>query len=405
MTDKPRILVIDQDPRGCIEIQQLLARSQNIVIGGVGYDEEALSLASELKPQVILVALEEPAFMPLQTLRDLTKLLPETPIVSYSNKLNDVHILQQAKAFGAREHLRKPFSRDDLAACIGRALNGVSEQDGSNGASAPGESGSAVFTIFGPKGGVGRTLVSINLAASMAKAGRSTVLVDLDPASGDVARRMKLRVDSNLVEASRRAADLDELTVESYLTRHASGVKVLPAPRDSTDWREIDPEAVDRLLALLAKVHEYVIVDTPASFTDLSIVAARRADVVLLLSSLDPSSIDSTSMALKMLHSANSDSVETRLALNHPSPRNSVKDSDAAQELGCDVFWSLPYDESIADRDEAGQPAVICRPKARISRSISKMASLLSEAGSPSSADRVRASGSTFLGRVLRTSS
>jgi Flp pilus assembly CpaE family ATPase len=110
-------------------------------------------------------------------------------------------------------------------------------------------------------------------------------------------------------------------------------------------------------------------------------------------------------MALKMLRSANSDSAETRLALNHPSPRNSVKDSDAAQELGCDMFWSLPYDESIADRDEAGRPAVICSPKARISRSISKMASLLSEAGSPSSADRVRASGSTFLGRVLRTSS
>lgn len=403
MSQKPRLLVVDQDPIGCTVIQQLLANSPIIVVGGVGYDEEALSVASELKPQIILVAVEEPSFQPLKTLRDLSSLLPDASIISYSS-LRDVHTQQQTKASGAREHLTKPVSFEDLNSCIERALSGAAKQNDSSEPLSVEQPGATVFTMLGPKGGVGRTLISINMAASIAQAGHSTVLVDLDSVSGDVARRMKVRVDSSLLEADRHAAELDELRVESYLKQHPCGVNVLPAPREPTDWREINPQAVDRLLTLLAKAHECVIIDTPAGFTDLSIVAIQRADLVLLLSSLDPSSIDSTSTVLKMLNSEDSATARTKLILNHLTPGNSREDSDTAKELGCDVFWSLPYDESIAHCDEAGRPAVMSKPRAKISRSISKMASDLVKAGSRSPADGVRTSGSSLLGRVLRIS-
>lgn len=401
MPDKPRILVVDQDPRGCTEIQHLLAKSPVIVVGGVGYDEEALSVASELKPQIIFVALEEHTDFALEALRALAGLLPETPIVTYATG-DDAHCVHQAKALGAREHLTKPLSLEDLTSCIGRALNPVTGQDGSGAAPLPDHRGATIFTIFGPKGGVGRTLIAVNLAASMAKAGLSPLLVDFDPASGDVARRMKLKVGRSLLEAAQRAPELDELTVDSYLIQHPSGVRVLPAPRLPTDWREIDPAAIDRLLTLLAKAHEFIIIDTPATFTDLSILAANRANAVVLLSTLDPSSIETTAMAIEMLRSANSGPAQTRLILNHPTPASSLSDADAAAELAGDsVFWSLPYDERIACRDEAGRPAVIVKPRARISRSISKMASLLSEDRSPAAEATVRSNGSSLLSRML----
>lgn len=400
MPDKPRILVVDQDPRGCTEIQQLLAKSPVIVVGGVGYDEEALSLASELKPQIIFVALEEHTVFALETLRALAGLLPETTIVTYA-AVDDAHSVHQAKALGAREHLTKPLSLEDLTSCIGRALNPVTGQNGSEDAPLPDHRGATIFTIFGPKGGVGRTLIAVNLAASMAQAGLSPLLIDLDSASGDVARRMKLKVERSLLEAAQRAPELDELTIDSYLIQHPSGVSVLPAPRLPTDSREIDPAAIDRLLTLLAKAHQSIIIDTPATFTDLSILAANRADAVILVSSPDPSSIGTTAMAIEMLRSANSGPAQTSLILNHPTPANSLSDADAAAELACDLFWSLPYDESIACRDEAGRPAVIVRPKARISRSISKMASLLAQGRSPAPEAPVRGNGAGLFGRVL----
>ena len=403
MADKPRILVVDQDPQGCTEIQQLLANSPVIVVGGVGYDEEALSVASELKPQIIFVALEEHPVSALEALRALAGLLPETPIVTYTYAgVDDAHSVHQAKALGAREHLTKPLSLEDLTSCIGRALNPATGQDGSDAAPSPDRRGATIFTIFGPKGGVGRTLLAVNLAASMARAGLTPLLVDIDSASGDVARRMKLKVGRSLLEAAQRAPELDELTIDSYLIQHPSGVSVLPAPRLPTDWREIDPAAIDRLLTLLAKAHEFIIIDTPATFTDLSILAANRANAVVLLSTLDPSSIETTAMAIEMLRSATSGSAQTKLTLNHLTPGNSQNGSNAAEELARDsVFWSLPYDESIASRDEAGRPAVIVKPRARISRSISKMAALLSEGRSPAPEAIVRSNGSSLLSRML----
>ena len=400
MPDKPKILVVDQDPQGCAEIQHLLAGSPVIVIGGVGFDEEALSIASELKPHAIFVALEEPTGFPLQTLRALSGLLPETQIFAYSS-LNDVQSTRQAKALGALEYLTKPLSREKLTDCIARATSGATEPANTRAESSSDRRSGMVITIFGTKGGIGRTLIAINLAASMAKSGLVPVLVDLDPSSSDVARRMKIRADNDLVGAARNAAELDEITVDSYLNQHASGVKILPAPPQPTDWREIDPGAVNSLITILAKVHEFVIIDTPAAFTDLSMLAAHRANTVLLLTSLDPSSIESTAMAFSMLDASRSGSAKTRLVLNHLAPGGLLRDDDAARKLNHEAYSSLPYDGSIVYGDEAGRPAVISRPKAKISRAISKMASLLAEARVPASDGPVRGPTSSLFGRLL----
>ena len=398
MRDKPKILVVDQDPQGCAEIQHLLAGSPVIVIGGVGFDEEALSIASELKPHAIFVALEEPISFPLQTLRALSGLLPETQIFAYSS-LKDVQSTRQAKALGALEYLTKPLSRETLTDCIARAVNGATKPANTR-ASSDRRSGT-VITIFGTKGGIGRTLIAINLAASMAKSGLVPVLVDLDTSSSDVARRMKIRADSDLVGAARNAAELDEITVDSYLNQHASGVKILPAPPQPTDWREIDPGAVDSLITLLAKVHEFVIIDTPAAFTDLSMLAAQRANTVLLLTSLDSSSIESTAMAFGILDASRSGSAKTRLVLNHLAPSGLLRDDDVAEQLNHEVYSSLPYDGSIVYSDEVGRPAVISRPKAKISSAISKMASRLAEARVPASDGPVRGPTSSLFSRLL----
>ncbi|MFQ5880348.1 MAG: response regulator [Dehalococcoidia bacterium] len=401
MPDKPRVLIVDQDLRGRADLQQLLAKSRLIVVGGVGYDEEALALASELRPQVILVALEEPTAEPLQTVQSLINLLPKTPVIVYSS-LGDMHSVRRARAAGAWDYLTKPFDLEQLTSCIERALDGQTGNVGSEETSPPElRRDGTVVTVFGAKGGVGKTLLAVNLAASMAELGLSPALVDLDSVFGDVARTMKIKVGWNFLEAAQHADELDEWTVDSYLSSHPCGAKVLPAPREPIDWREIDPQAVDRLITLLAKVHEFIVIDTPATFTDLVILALHRADIVLLLSSPDPASIGSTATVLNMLASSPSPPDRTRLVLNHPIPTSLLSDADAARELGREVFWSLPYDENIAYRDEDGRPVVLCRPKARISRSISKLASLLAEAKFAASSRTVRGNGSGLLSRVF----
>ena len=379
MPRKPSVLIVDEDPGNRADLQRLLFREGFIVADGVGCDEQALTLASQLKPRLIMVALEEPTASALKTMQSLTQILADTPIIAYSRS-NASESARKAKLAGAWDYLANPIKTTELTSSIQRALNGQSGQSGLGDEPLPKvRRDGTIVTIFGAKGGVGKTLLAVNLAASMAKAGASPVIVDLDSVFGDVAKTLRLTVDKSFVDAARNVADLDQWTIDKYLFKHPSGVHVLPAPTQPTDWREIDPKAVDRLLSLLAQVHDIVIIDTPATFTDLVVQALRRADIIFLVSSLEANSIDDTSVALRILGASPADRSKIRLTLNHHAPNNSMSEAHAAEALGEEAFWSIPYDEHAGRRNDAGMPIVLVRPKAKMSRRISSMAKLLRE--------------------------
>ena len=383
MPRKHSVLIIDQDAGNRAKLQQLLFKDGYIVADGVGYDEEALTLASQLKPHLVMIALERSDAQALKTVQSFTQILPTTPIIVYSTA-SDAESVRKAKLAGAWDYLTNPVKANDLTASIQRALNGQ------NGRSALGDEplpeerrDGTIITVFGAKGGVGKTLLTVNLAASMAKAGASPVVVDLDTVFGDVAKTMRLAADKSFVDAAQNIGELNEWTVDSYLVKHPSGVNVLPAPREPIDWRQVDPKAVDQLLSLLAKVHEFVIIDTPATFTDVVIVALRRADIIFLVSSLHPTSIENTATALKILGASPADHSKIRLTLNHITPNSSQNEAEAAQQLGQEAFWSIPYDDQASRRNEEGMPLVLTRPKAKMSRSITSLSSLLEGLRSP----------------------
>ena len=122
MAGNPRILVVDQDFETRAEIQKGLVRAQFIVMGGVGYGAEALSLASELKPNVVLVGVEDPPSRALQTIESMSELLPDSPIIAYSS-LTDSESARKAVVAGARDYLTKPLKMNEVVKSVQMALS------------------------------------------------------------------------------------------------------------------------------------------------------------------------------------------------------------------------------------------------------------------------------------------
>ena len=102
-----------------------------------------------------------------------------------------------------------------------------------------------------------------------------------------------------------------------------------------------------------------------------------------------------------MLASASSPHGEVKLILNQPQPTSHLSEADPASDLPREVSFSLPYDENITYRDDVGRPVVLGRPRARISRSILRMAAHLMEARLPVSARPSGSNGSGLLARLL----
>ncbi len=379
MARSPECVVIDPDPASRADAKRALTLAHFTVVGDAGYGIEAVTVANENTPDVFLVSVEEPVARALQTMESLGDAFPDVSVVVYSS-LADAASVRRAMVSGARDYLIKPIKPEDLS----RAVYGVLEQEEKRRLRSCGErmdtaARGTIITIFGAKGGIGKTTISTNLATALARSTGSTVtLVDMDTRFGDVAIMMDVAVEQSIADLARRIDEVDRDTVRDYLVRHHSGVQILPAPLHPTEWRNVTPAQISRIIDLLAQTHDYVIIDTPGTFNEIVAVTLEIASLILLVTSMDIASIKDTALALEMLQSASVSEDKVKLTVNHSTAANTLREEDVERVLEYKVFWCIPHDLNVATSTQLGQPVIITKPFARVSRSISDLAAALS---------------------------
>src|SRR3972149_6858170 len=225
---------------------------------------------------------------------------------------------------GARGYLFRPVKPEDLV----RSIHGVLEQEERKRMRLSGETletaaRGTVITVFGAKGGIGKTTISTNLATALVRTTGSTVaLVDMDTRFGDVAIMMDVAVEQSIADLARRVDDLDRDQVRDYLVRHHSGAMILPAPLHPTEWRNLMPQHIEKIITLLGQSFDYVVIDTPGTFNEIIAVTLEQASMVLLVTSMDIASIKDTALALEMLRAASISEDKVKLTINHCTSAN-----------------------------------------------------------------------------------
>ncbi len=379
MARTPEAVIIDPDLGARADIKRVLMLAHFSVSAEAGYGIEAVSVGKDQAPDVLIVSVEEPVARALQVIEALGDALPDTPTIVYSS-LADAASVRRAMVAGARDYLIKPIKPEDLA----RAIYGVLEQEERRRMRASGERPEApargsVVTVFGAKGGIGKTTISTNLATSLARAtNASVVLVDMDTRFGDVAIMMDVAVEQSIADLARRIDEMDRDTVRDYLVRHHSGVMILPAPLHPTEWRNVTATQITKIIALLTQSYDYVIIDTPGTFNEIVAATLESASLILLITSMDIASIKDTALALEMLQSASVSEDKVKLMINHSTAANTLREDDVERVLEYKVFWRVPHDLNVATSTQLGQPVVITKPYARVSRSIADLAATLS---------------------------
>ena len=124
-----------------------------------------------------------------------------------------------------------------------------------------------LICVLGSKGGVGKTVSSTNLGAALAKRGRKTVLVDLDLQFGDVSLALGLVPETSLFDLAVSGGSLDAEKLDDFMLRHSSGLRVLAAPARPDQAVAVTAEMMTTIYSILREEYDFIIVDTPPSFT------------------------------------------------------------------------------------------------------------------------------------------
>src|SRR3990172_2299573 len=389
MAKVPEVLVVDQDPQARFEVKRLVKQISLTVAGEAAFGTEAVSLASDTKPDVIICGLTHPSERSIQTIEALLDVLPETPIIAYGWDDN-MEIVRQAMVAGARDFFVMPAEANRVLESIRAVLESEEKKRLrlSGQAKAMGPRGLAI-AVFGAKGGVGKTTVATNLGVALAgRLQQSVVLIDADNSFGDVAGMLDMRPDRTMIDIIRDVATVDRENGTEDLTEHSSGLWVLPAPRESLLWRSVSPDRFRKAITVLSRRFDIVLIDTAGVLNDLSLAALEEANLVLWVTSSDFSSINNSLIGLETLGQLSYPEARIRLMLNVTSSDDGVRPSRIEEVLGREFFWSIPYDRQVRMGGQVGKPAVISSPEARGSKSIMELAQALIGGGTPKPAPK-----------------
>lgn len=375
MPRDPEIIIVDPDLDTRADLKHMLGLVKLTVVGEADYGIEAVTVSKEHPPDVFLISMEEPAARAIQTVEMLGSSAPRAAIIVYST-LTDAASVRRAMVAGARDYLIKPLRPEDVS----RAVYGILEQEERRRLQTEGDHSEAVahgtvVTIFGAKGGIGKTTIATNLSAALVNTTQSNVaLVDMDTRFGDVAIMMDIAVEHSIADLGRRIDTLDRESIKDSLARHHTGVSILPAPLHPTEWRDLTPQHIERIIDLLAQGYDWVVIDTPGTFNEIIAATLEIGDIILLVTSMDIASIKDTALALEMLRAADVSEDKVKLVINHSTSANSLREEDVERVLEYNVTWRIPHDYNVASANQLGIPIVTAKPYARVSRAIVDMA-------------------------------
>ncbi|MFX4260591.1 AAA family ATPase [Pelotomaculum propionicicum] len=376
--EKTSVLVVDDIANTREDIKRLLYFEEDIVVvGEAGDGEEALRLAQELKPDVVLMDINMPGMDGIMATEAIFNSEPDTAIIIISIQ-GEPEYLKKAMAAGARDYLVKPLSSNELSETIRRVSNSYKTRS-VRAAAVPATTTKAepelpanrIIVVFSSKGGVGKTTLSCNLAVCLAQESRKNVaLVDLNLQGGDVSVMLNLSPRGTISDLVKEEDNIEYSLVNSFMAPHMSGLKILPAPLRPEEADVITSAHIVEILTLLKNHYDFIIVDTTPLFNDLTLSAMEMADDILLTFTRDLAAIKHVATDMEILETlALSDKV--KLVLNQATLDYGIKINELEKRLNRSPAALLPYDEkTVLSSVNKGHPFVLTHHNTRIAQSI-----------------------------------
>lgn len=362
------ILIVDDNDKARAKLIDQLRYPDINIVGESPFGNAAVSWASRLDVDVIIVAVEEPVVRGLRTIDLLTSGETNWPIVAVSSR-NNRESMRKAMLAGARDYLVLPASEADVRKSVMLVYQREQERRGNPDGSAGGNVHGTMIAIFGVKGGIGKTVTAVNIAAGIAQGTRNRVaLVDADTQFGDCAVMLDLVPERTIVDA---AGEVDPATpnlIEPYLTDHPSRLSLLAAPLSPGDANQVTPELVGNALKSLAATHDFVIIDTSPQIDAITALIIDLSSIVLVVVTPEVPSVRRTRAALDLLEAAGYSRDKIKLVLNRSTKKAEVPTAELEEALGYPIYAEIPEDRAIARAITTGMPVVVSNAKSDAGR-------------------------------------
>jgi pilus assembly protein CpaE len=334
-------------------------------------DVEMVDLKAGLRADLMIMELEE-------TDREIVE---KIEILLESNEAGELllmsenpasHLLLRLMRLGVKEFLPLPLNEQEFKIAIhrfkARAVPGDGTAQKKNG---------RVISVIGSKGGVGTTTVAVNLGVYLAGSRKDTsvALLDMNTLFGEIPLFLDLVPRFHWGEITKNIERLDRMFLMNILSKHKSGIHLLPSPSYLNGNNVPSMEVIDRLLGLMREMFDYVVVDAGQSLVDSNLRALQHSDQVFLISLLSMPCLSNTNRLIKSLTELGYVSKEQlKVVINRYLKKSEITVKDAESGIGTEVFCLIPNDyRTTMAAINQGKPIMEVAPKSLVASTFQEM--------------------------------
>jgi pilus assembly protein CpaE len=374
-----RLLVIEDVPQVAQYIRGLLNAQAHVKLLDVLTDgSKAVANVEQLKPDVIIIdALLQGRIKGIQLATQLHEGRARVPVIILTVPQNPI---EPDPEHGIHAVLSMPFSGYDLMNRV-QSVHLAFQSTDEGGAS-------KLFSVFAPKGGVGKTTIAFNLAVAIGQQAKRVVLIDGSLQFGDLRALLKVPVDapSILDLPTDRIQNSD---LQDVLWRDPSGIDILLAPPRVEMAEMVTVRDVDKVLSILRRVYEVIVIDTPPALSDVNLAFLDASDTIIEIVTYDSTTIHNTIAVADAFRTIGYPASKVHYLVNRADSAGGIQSDDLTRALGRVPEHSIVSDGLLVmQSNNEGVPFVIANPNAQVSRDVVQVATELLDTRAPAVAGR-----------------
>lgn len=355
-----RIFVVDDDEMN-LKLTAGVLKADGFEVSAAGSGEQALAVIGQVQPSLAILDVMMPDMDGYELCRRLRQ-RPDTAAIPIIILTALSELDERLKAFeaGADDFIAKPFQPRELLARVKVLLRRTALPE-----AAVAETRGEMLAVFSLRGGIGVSTLAANLSIGFAQIWPHPVaLVDLALVNGQSALMLDVPLRNSWGDiAPIRAAEIDAEVVHRVLLRHEAGVQVLAAPRRPEEAETLQGEQVQRVLEILRRQFEYILLDLPHDFNTTTLTALDSADRVLLITAPELAAVRCASAALDVFERLEYPKEKIELVLNWTFKGKGLSRAEIEKVLKREIRIVVPHAaDTLVSALTLGRPVVFTEP-------------------------------------------
>jgi len=230
-----------------------------------------------------------------------------------------------------------------------------------------------IIVINSGKGGVGKTTTAINLGASLNKLDKEVIIVDANLNTPNIG----LQLGAPIVPVTLNHVLKGKADIEDAIYEHSSGTKIVPSSLSVKELTKFNTKKIPEIVRKLAKLCDFVIIDSAAGFGEEVIAVLEVADEVIIVTNPEMPAVTDALKAVKVAREMGNE-VNGVIVTRHRDAKYEMPLSSVRSMLETQIIGVIPEDNAVKEALNLRDAVVHTHPKSKVSRKYNEIARKIS---------------------------